>query len=136
VVLDEVERKAREATPGPWELLDPESDWSVAGVVAECRDDDHEVWVVTDGPIVEEGRDAAHIAAADPPSVLAMAEALRVAREALGWAGERGCPDAELKYQLVCYEGLPNNPYEWCDTCVVNVSAAAMDSLIDFGSVL
>lgn len=65
----------------------------------------------------------------DPPTVLAMAEALRIAREALTLtATESDCAAATEG----CLERVPNAPGAWCDWCHVVVALARMDALVAF----
>lgn len=72
VPLTDIEAAAGEATPGPWTTPDVSAVWGGDG------------WVLTDASY----EDAAHIAAADPPTVLALCDALRIAVEALDTAHE------------------------------------------------
>ena len=67
VPLTDIEAAAGEATPGPWTTPDVSAVWGGDG------------WVLTDASY----EDAAHIATADPPTVLALCDALRIAVEAL-----------------------------------------------------
>lgn len=64
--LDERERLARAATPGPWHALD-------GGVV----DDDHEQWPVADTDSKHNREDRVFIAANDPTHVLRVITAHR-----------------------------------------------------------
>lgn len=67
VPLTDIEAAARKATPGPWTTPDVSAVWYDGG------------WVLTDASV----EDAAHIATAGPPTVLALTKALRIAVEGL-----------------------------------------------------
>lgn len=89
VPLTDIEAAAGEATPGPWTTPDVSAVWGGDG------------WVLTDASY----EDAAHIAAADPPTVLALCDALRIAVEA-------------LHEVAVDHEPMPvNDGRDWCSKC-------------------
>ncbi len=116
VPLADIEAAAREAPPGPW------------------GNSSHNVWTA-DSTLVATGwsqsrADAAYIAAADPPTVLALCEALRIAVEGLDLiaADETGC----------CYEWwdttcAKRGDPEPCHFCIVNERRAAVRELVDLG---
>ena len=86
VPLDEIEAAAREATDGPWHQMAAAA-WSGTN---ESPD------LVADCPLYA---DAIHIATADPPTVSALCEALRIAVEGLAlWAG---LPEADRRLAAV-----------------------------------
>ena len=103
VPLADIEAAAREATPGPWTTPD------VSAVWGDGR------WVLTDASY----EDAAHIAAVDPPTVLALCEALRIAVEGLERIGEPSCPEMRL------------SPVERLETA--RSALAAVRELVDLG---
>jgi hypothetical protein len=98
--LEDIEDKARAATPGPW-MINPD-------------DRPNRVWVSDNGSpyctVADTApggaRDAAHIARADPPTVLALVAALRAARKQIAaHAAQLAAKDEEiagLKAENVC----------------------------------
>jgi hypothetical protein len=73
--LDRLERLAKAATPGPWELGD--GGWGVYVTTADGTEVVSREWT---GP-----QDAAHIAASDPATVLELIAELRKYRQAPGY---------------------------------------------------
>lgn len=115
VDLTDVEAKAQAATEGPWEPQEStHGTWEVRDAA------DRVAWVPaifsTDpkGHRPDRTADAAHIATADPPTVLAMAEALRIAREAL----------ESLRPSIHPQDAV---------TMKAEAALARMDALVDFG---
>jgi hypothetical protein len=90
-VLDNIERLAKEATPGPWEAMPPpapsHSDHGYRAITKPWRSRDPcGVYalasnMVKPGEGLVWGADAAYIAAANPAAVLAMAAVCRAAKE-------------------------------------------------------
>ena len=121
VDLTDVEAAAQDATGGPWYRL---------GDTLAVFTEDGETLVFDSGS----KPDARYIAAVDPPTALAMAEALRIAREA-------------LHEVAVDHEPMPvNDGRDWCAKCqnymrgdsgctAADATAAInrMDALVDFG---
>jgi len=91
--LDELERKAKAATPGPWEAFNDEALAQVEGeevTVAHCL-----------GPLFNDdfiSCDAAYIAAANPAAILAL---IAQHREAIG---ELARAEDSLRHGLFCVE--------------------------------
>jgi len=124
VDLRAVEATAQEATPGPWWVVDQAEPWGSARVVGEVRPGAEEWMIVAEcdiGPTDQAvDPDAAHIAAADPPTVLAMVEALRIAREAIADTLGCGC----------CCYGKEHD--DGCHEPIIDAALARLDALVDF----
>lgn len=85
--LDELERLARAATPGPWEAFDNHIVRPAVGAVE----------VDTGNPMIgDSSNDTAYIAATNPKTVLALIERVRELERLLTWTNEElGCPGQE-----------------------------------------
>ena len=106
VPLTDIEAAAREsATPGPWQIDRVGYEGEVLGPDRRAIAD---VFVEGAGQAADYQlayRTARHIAAADPPTVLALCEALRIAVEA-------------LHEVAVDHEPMPvNDGRDWCSKC-------------------
>ena len=131
--LDELERLAREATPGPWccescgeERADGLGDTRLICAPSNDHPGKTQCLAAMEGHPSEYANDAAFIAAANPAAVLALIERLRVAEAAVRvfakrWSEAVGmcdccfaladCPDVELPDGYRCEVIL----CEWAD---------------------
>lgn len=110
VPLDEIERLAGEATEGPWFANDNE-------IQLACVETDDFTGIAYDIIVPS---DARHIAAADPPTVRAPCEALRIAVEGLDVVNNH----AIGKCDPSCYDHM---------TDAASAALAAVRELVDLG---
>ena len=119
VPLTDIEAAAGEATPGPWTTPDVSAVWGGDG------------WVLTDASY----EDAAHIATADPPTVLALCEALRIAVEGLDrverWYVCKNVPDDDGDF-ITC-RGFTDDSTGWCGWCCALDAIESVRELVDLG---
>ena len=132
VPLTDIEAAAEKAqtgypdgSPGPWvQMADADGMpgvWSSAARDFVCSD-------LT-------GLDAVYIAAADPPTVLALCKALRIADEGLDrverWYVCANAPEDGSDFDTC--RGCTDDPGEWCGWCAALDAIESVRELVDLG---
>lgn len=122
VPLDEIEAAAREATDGPWHQMAAAA-WSGTN---ESPD------LVADCPLYA---DAIHIATADPLTVSALCEALRIAVEGLDRV-ERWYVCKNVEDDGFTCRGFTDDSTGWCGWCSALDAIEQVNRLVDLRPVV